>query len=159
MDESCNYHTFQLLIADREKWVQVQDPLSVGCAKYMEILAALARFTNSFRRFQQHITEITEKHFEPPKRRNSGAYADAYACFYSQTLSIDAWLYGENSEQNLPMEVCFVPMIHPYEEGAIFIMEKAPDFFRMEFYGSLAIGNVPRRCYKGPGTGGMVRFL
>ena len=50
------------------------------------------------------------------------------------------------------MEVNFVPMMHPTEEGKIFIAEKATfssltDFLRTEFYRGLAIGNAPRRCH------------
>jgi len=76
-------------MADREDWAQVQNPSSEGCAKYMGILVALPRFMNNLRRFQQHITVITEKYLEPLKRRNNGAYAETYSCFYSQMLSID----------------------------------------------------------------------
>ena len=32
MDESCCFHTFRRLMADREKWAQVQDPSSEGYA-------------------------------------------------------------------------------------------------------------------------------
>ena len=38
MDEPCNYHTFQQLMADKEKWAQVQDVTSAGYAKYQGML-------------------------------------------------------------------------------------------------------------------------
>lgn len=67
-------------------------------------------------------------------------------------ISLDAWLFEEDFEQSFPMEVGFVPMMHPTEEGKIFIAEKATfnslaDFLRTEFYRGLAIGNAPRRCH------------
>ncbi len=45
-----------------------------------------------------------------------------------------------------------MPMMHPSEEGKIFIAEKATfnsltDFLRTEFYRGLAMGNAPRRCH------------
>ena len=50
------------------------------------------------------------------------------------------------------MEVSFVPMMHPTEEGAVFIAEKATfdtlmGFLQTEFYRGLAMGNAPRRCH------------
>lgn len=37
MDEPCNYHTFQRLMADGEKWARVQDSTSEGYAKYQQV--------------------------------------------------------------------------------------------------------------------------
>ena len=50
------------------------------------------------------------------------------------------------------MEVNFVLIMHPTEEGAVFIAEKATfsslmDFLQTEFYRGLAKGNAPRRCH------------
>jgi len=64
------------------------------------MLAALACFTNELRRFRQQITVMTEKYLEPLKRRNSGAYAEAYSYFYADMLTIDARLFGEDFEQS-----------------------------------------------------------
>jgi hypothetical protein len=41
MDEECNYHTFQRLMADKEKWEQVQDQNSEGYAIYQGMMASL----------------------------------------------------------------------------------------------------------------------
>ncbi len=152
MDEACNYHTFERLMADREKWAQVLDPTSESYTKYQGMLAALACFANDLHRFRQQITVMTEKYFEPLKRRNSGAYAEAYSYFYADMLTIDAWLFGEDFEQSFSMQVNFVPMMHPTVEGKIFIAEKATfnslaDFLRTELYRGLAMGNAPRRCH------------
>ena len=125
MDKEVNYHTFQRLMADPEKWAQVQDPNSEGHAIYQRMLVELARFADSLLNFRGQISGMTERHFEPLERRNSSAYAEAYADFYSQMIFAGARLFNEDFEQSFPMEVSFVPMMHPTEEGKIFIAEKA----------------------------------
>ena len=152
MDKEVNYHTFQRLMADPEKWAQVQDPNSEGHAIYQGMLTELARFADSLLNFRGQISGMTERYFEPLERRNSDAYAEAYADFYSQMIFAGARLFNEDFEQSFPMEVNFVPMMHPTEEGKIFIAEKATfssltDFLRTEYYRGLAIGNAPRRCH------------
>jgi len=152
MDEECNRHTFQRLMADDEKWAQVQDATSAEYAIFHRMLADLARFADSLRGFRQQITVMAEKYLEPLKRRNSSAYAESYSRFYAHMLSIGAHFFNEDFEQSFPMEVNFVPMMDPTEEGKIFIAEKATfnsltDFLRTEFYRGLAAGNAPRRCH------------
>lgn len=63
MDEECNDHTFKRLMADREKWAQVQDPTSEGYAKYQGMMTGLACFVNSLRKFRQQISLMAEKIF------------------------------------------------------------------------------------------------
>lgn len=152
MDKEVNYHTFQRLMADPEKWAQVQDPNSEGYMMYQRMLVELARFADSLLNFRGQISGMAERYFEPLERRNSSAYAEAYADFYGQMISVGARLFNEDFEQSFPMEVSFVPMLHPTEEGKIFIAEKATfssltDFLRTEFYRGLAIGNALRRCH------------
>ena len=152
MDKEANYHTFQRLMADSEKWAQVQDPNSEGRAVYQGMLTELARFADRLLDFRGQVHGMTERYFEPLERRNSDAYAEAYADFYSQMIFAGARLFNEDFEQSFPMEVNFVLMMHPTEEGKIFIAEKATfssltDFLRTEFYRGLAIGNAPRRCH------------
>ena len=151
MDEECNYHTFQRLMEDKEKWAQVQDPASEGYAIYQGMMAGLICFVDNLRRFRQQIIRMTERYFEPLNRRNSAAYADAYSCFYAQMLLIGAQLH-EDFDQSFPMEVSFVPMMHRTEQDTMFIAEKAAfnsltNFLRTEFYRGLAKGNAPRRCH------------
>lgn len=62
---------------------------------------------------------MTEKSFEPLKRRNSAAYAEAYSYFYPRMLSAGARVFGEMFDQNFSMEVSFVPMMHPTDEGKV----------------------------------------
>ena len=39
MDEACCFHTFQRLMADKEKWAQVQDPTSEGYTTYQGMIS------------------------------------------------------------------------------------------------------------------------
>ena len=152
MDEACCFHTFQRLMADREKWAQVRDPSTEGYAIYQGMTAGLACFAESIRTFRLQVTEMTRTYFEPLKRRTSGAYAQAYSRFYSDMLSIGAHIFNDEFEQSFPLEVDFVPMMHPTEEGRVFVAEKSTfnslaDFLRTEFYRGLALGNAPRQCH------------
>ena len=152
MDEPCNYHTFQRLMADKEKWAQVQDVTSAGYAKYQGMLMELICFAEGLHSFRQLIDMMAGKYLEPLKLRNSSAYAEAYSYFYMQMFSAGVQVSGDNFEQSIPVEVSFVPMMHPTEEGKVFIAEKATfnrltDFLHTEFYRGLAMGNAPRRCH------------
>ncbi len=115
-------------------------------------MTGLICFADNLRRFRQQIVRMTERYFEPLKRRNSDAYAEAYSRFYGQMISVGARIFGADFEQTYPMEVSFVPMMYPNDENAVFIAEKATfnsltDFLRTEFYRGLALGNAPRRCH------------
>ena len=152
MDEPCNYHMFRRLMEDEEKWAQVQDPTSDGYVKYQGMLLELACFAERLRGLRQLIAMLTGKCLEPLKRRNSAAYAEAYSYFYVHILSAGVQVFGEDFEQSIPVEMSFVPMVHPTEEGAVFIAEKATfgtlmGFLQTEFYRGLAMGNAPRRCH------------
>lgn len=152
MDEECNYHTLQRLMADKEKWAQVQDPTSAGYAKYQGMMIVLLWFAKRLRFLRQLIAIMTEKYFEPLKRRNSSAYAEAYSYFYPRMLSAGVSVLGDDFETGIPVEVSFVPMMHPTEEGGVFIAEKATfnslmGFLQTEFYRGLAAGNAPRRYH------------
>ena len=62
----------------------------------------------------------------------------AYSRFYSDMLSIGAHIFNDEFEQSFPLEVNFVPMMHPTEEGRVFVAEKSTfnslaDFLRTEF--------------------------
>lgn len=152
MDVESNYHTFERLLADGEKWTQVQDPASEGHAIYQGIIAGLLCFSGGLMGLRQQIAVMMEQYFEPLERRNSGAYAEAYSAFYAHMLSVSVHLFGEDFAQSSPVEVSFVPMMGQTNEGELFIAEKATfnsltDFLRTEFYRGLAAGNAPRRCH------------
>ena len=123
-----------------------------GYVKYQGIMIGLICFSEGLRSFRQLINKMADKYLEPLKHRNSSAYAEAYSCFYPQMLSANAQVFGDDFEQGIPVEVNFVPMMHPTEEGKIFIAEKATfnsltDFLQTEFYRGIAAGNAPRRCH------------
>ena len=148
MDE-CNYHTFRQLMTDREKWTQVQDPASEGYANYQGMITELGGFAEELRKLRWLFAIITEECLEPLKRRGSAAYAAAYSRFYIPLLSVGAQV---SEDDGIPVEINFVPMVHPTEEGGVFIAEKATfnrlmDFLQTEFYRGLAKGNAPRRCH------------
>ena len=152
MDEECNYHTFQRLMADKEKWTQVQNPISEGYAMYQGMMAGLLCFVDDLQGFRQQIAGMVERYLEPLERRNSDAYADAYSRFYADMICVGAQLFGEDFGQSFPMQIDFVPMMYPDEENRFFIAEKAAfnsltDFLRTEFYRGLAKGNAPRCCH------------
>lgn len=116
------------------------------------MLIELACFAERLRGLQRFFLLMTEQFFEPLKHRSSAAYAEAYSYFYAQTLYAGDLVFGDDFEQGIPMEVNFVPMMHPTEEGMIFIAEKATfrsltDFLQAELYRGLAQGNAPRRCH------------
>ena len=152
MDGPCNYHMFQRLMEDQEKWAQVQNPTSDGYFKYHGMLYELLCFAERLRSLKKMIATLTEKCLEPLKCRSSAAYAEAYSNFYIRILSAGIQVFGDDFEQSVPVDVSFVPMMHPTEEGAVFIAEKATfgtlmGFLQIEFYRGLAMGNAPRRCH------------
>ena len=75
MDEPCNYHTFQRLMADKEKWAQVQDPTSEGYAKYQGKLSKDQCAPGG--------TDRTARHSGPDRRGNQRQPA---ACGHRRTL-------------------------------------------------------------------------
>lgn len=153
MDKENSYHLFEQLMADQEKWAQTQDPTSEGYVMFQGMLASLACFADGLRGFRQQIGLMSERYFEPLKRRKANAYAGAYSFFYAHMLSIGAHLFHEDFQQSFPVEVSFVPMQGPKgHEEEIFIAEKITfnsltDLLRTEFYRGLALGNAPRQCH------------
>lgn len=152
MDEENSYHLFELLMADTEKWVQMEEPTSEGRVMFQGMLASLACLADSLRGFRQQIDVMARQYFEPLKRRNANAYAGAYSFFYAHMLTADAYFFHESFQQSFPMEVSFVPMMDPTEKDTVFVAEKATfgsltDLLRTEFYRGLAIGNAPRPCH------------
>lgn len=152
MDDPCNYQALQRLMADKERWAQVQNPTSEGYVIYQRMLAGLACFTDNLRRFRKQITGMAERYFEPLNRRNSAAYAEAYSRFYADMLVVGMQRFHEDFDQSFPVKVNFVPMRERNDPDTMFIAEKATfnsltDFLRTEFYRGLARGNAPRRCH------------
>ena len=55
MDQEANYHTSQRLMANPEKWAQVQDPNSEGRMMYQGMLVELARFADRLLNFRGQV--------------------------------------------------------------------------------------------------------
>ncbi len=109
MDEESNYHTFERLMADEEKWAQVQDPTSESHAMFQGMLAALLCFSDYLRGFRQQVALMTDHYFEPLKRRNAHAYAGAYSFIYAHMLSVGAQLFHEDFQQSFPWRWALCP--------------------------------------------------
>lgn len=151
MDAASNYHTFERMMENRELWRAIQTEDTPERERFQMGLVTMSLFAAQLRNFRQQIRMMTQRYFEPLKRRNANAYATAYSYFYADMVRVGAQL-GEGFDQSFPLEVSFVPMMHPTEEGKVFVAEKATfgslvDFLRTEFYQGLAIGNAPRRCH------------
>lgn len=152
MDEPCNYHMFQRLMADKEKWAQVQDPASDGYTKYQGMMIELVCFAERIRFLRQLIAFMTEKCFEPLERRNSFSYAEAYSHIYPWLLSAGVSVFGDDFEHSVPMEVSFVPMMHPTERGKIFMPRRRSSILCRTSYGQNSIEDWPWATHRGGAT-------
>ncbi len=152
IDSWTTYNLFPLLLADEEKWIEVQDAKSEGHAMFQKLLDGLEYFPESIRTFQGQISGMLDFYFEPLTRRSVDAYANAYARCFSEMRAVEG-LFGDGPfEQSFPTEIQFVPMAHPAEEGKALLAEKAAfsyltQFLYTDFYRGLIAGNVPRRCH------------
>ena len=147
-----SYHLLERLYEQKEKWEQVQEVHSEGREMYERMINDLAHFADRVRALRLQLRIMTEKYFEPLKRRNSEAYGTAYASFYADMLRTGALFFDEDFDQRFSVEIDFVPMMRKETEGECFVAEKTTfnylhDFLRTEFYRGLAIGNAPRRCH------------
>ena len=152
MDLELSYHSLERLYEQKEKWELVQETHSEGHEIYERMINDLVHFADRVRALRWQFRIMTEKYFEPLKRRNSAAYGKAYSAFYADMLRTGALLFGENFDQKFSVEIDFVPMMRKENEREFFVAEKTTfhylhDFLRTEFYRGLAIGNAPRRCH------------
>lgn len=153
MDTETAYHLLPLMFSDKEKWEEMLDVDSEGHALFERFLSGLEYFGESLRTFRGQIAGMLAMYFEPLKRRNSDAYAMAYMHYFNDTAAAGAVLFGmADFAQSFPLEVKFVPMTHPTEEGKVILAEKAEfgyltHFLYTEFYRALMAGNAPRRCH------------
>lgn len=152
MDLEVSYHAIERLYADKAKWEQVKKSHSEEREIYRGMISELESFTGKVRLLRRQIGIMAEQYFEPLKRRNSKAYGEAYADFYSDMFRVSAGVFQEDFKQSIPIEVSFVPMMQQDDTSELFVAEKATfrcltDFLRTEFYRGLAMGNAPRRCH------------
>ena len=152
MEMQTAYNLFPLLLADPEKWAEVQDANSEGHAMFQKLLDGLEYFPESLRTFRGQISGMLELYFEPLSRRSADTYAEAYARYFSEMRAVEG-LFGDGAfEQSFPTEIQFVPTSHPAQEGKALLAEKAAfsyltHFLYTDFYRGLIAGNLPRRCH------------
>lgn len=143
---------FPLLLSDPEKWAEVQEAGTEGHAMFQKLMEGLEYFSESLRTFRGQVSGMLELYFEPLARRNTDAYADAFARYYGEMKSVEG-IFGEGPfEQSFPMENRFVPMAHPTEKGRVLLAEQAQfsyltHFLYTDYYRGLMAGNAPRRCH------------
>lgn len=152
MEMQTAYNLLPLLLADEEKWIEVQDASSEGHAMFQKLLDGLEYFPESIRTFWGQVSGMLEFYFEPLSRRSTDAYVEAFTRYYSEMKSVEG-IFGEGPfEQSFSTELQFVPMAHPAEEGKVFLAERTvfsylTQFLYTDFYRGLVAGNVPRQCH------------
>ena len=124
MDLELSYHSLERLYEQKDKWAQVQDIHSEGHEIYKRMIDDLAHFADRVRALRLQLRIMTEKYFEPLKRRNSAAYGTAYSAFYADMLRAGALLFGEDFDQKFSVEIDFVPMSRKENESEYFVAEK-----------------------------------
>ena len=151
LDLALAYHLLPLMLADREKWNEVQDVNSEGHTMAEQFVNGLEYFSKSLRNFRMQVAGILELNLEPLRRRSADAYAFAYAKYFTDVEAAGAFLFGlQEFEQSFPTQIKFVPMVHPTENGGVILAEKAEfnclaHFLYTDFYRGLMAGNAPRR--------------
>jgi len=153
LDAETARNLFPALLSDPDKWTETLDVNSEGHRMFEEFLSGLEYFSESLRNFRGQIQGMLELYFEPLSRRNAEAYAEAYTAYFIDMTAAGGLFFPEQEfEQSFPAQICFVPMIHPTEEGKVLLAEKAEfsylsHFLYTDFYRGLMAGNAPRRCH------------
>ena len=153
MGLEASYHLFPLMLADREKWNEVQDVNSEGHAMFEQFVNGLEYSPESLRNFRGQVAGMLELYLEPLRRRSADAYAFAYAKYFTDVEAAGAFLFdAQEFEQSFPTQIKFVPMAHPSEDGKVILAEQAEftclsHFLYTDFYRGLMAGNAPRRCH------------
>lgn len=153
MDKHTSRNLFPRLLADQEKWEETFEDGSEGNKMFREFLSRMEYFAESIRNFRGQIAGMLEFYFEKLKRRNSTAYAEAYARYFLDMAAAGALLFGDTLfEQSFPVQVKFTPMRHPANNGKNILAEETEfsafsHFLYTDFYRGLIAGNAPRRCH------------
>ena len=83
MDEWTSRNLFPILFADKEKWMSQLTEGTEGNKMMREFLSRMEYFAESIRNFREQITGMLDFYFEKLPRRNSMAYAEAYASYFT----------------------------------------------------------------------------
>lgn len=153
LDVEASRTLFPSLLANQVKWVEVLDVNSEGRQMFAALFSALNCFSDGLRNFRGQLGGMLELYFEPLPRRSSETYAEAYASYFRE-MSVAGRLFFPEQEfhQSVPVELCYVPAVHPTKAGSVILAEKVEfsrlvHFLYADFYRGLMAGNVPRRCH------------
>lgn len=153
LDKETSRNLFPTLLSDSGKWAETIDVSSDGHRMFEDFLSGLEYFSESLRNFRGQVQGMLELYFEPLSRRNTEAYAQAYAAYFTDMVAAGGLFFlDQEFEQSFPAQICFVPMAHPTEAGKVILAEKAEfnylsHFLYADFYRGLMAGNAPRRCH------------
>jgi len=153
MDERTSRNLFPMLLSDKKKWNEVFTEGTEGNKMMYEFISRLEYFPESLRNFIGQVSGMLEFYFEQLTRRNSAAYAEAYAKYFRDMASAGPLFSGGMPfEQSFSVQVKFTPMRHPAKNGKNTLAEQAEfsalsHFLYTDFYRGLIAGNAPRRCH------------
>lgn len=153
LDINTSRNLFPMLLEDKQKWGGAFQNGSDGNKMFMEFLDKMEYFAESICNFRGQVAGMLELYFENLTRRNSAAYAEAYARYYQDMVDAGALLFGDMPfEQDFPVKVRFIPLRLPTGKGKIMLAEEAKfsylsHFLYTDFYRGLIVGNAPRRCH------------
>lgn len=153
MDEWTSRNLFPMLLSDNKKWNEAFTEGTEGNKMMQEFVSRLEYFPESLRNFIGQVSGMLEFYFEQLTRRNSAAYAEAYAKYFRDMASAGPLFSGGMPfEQSFSVQVKFTPMRHPAKNGKNTLAEQAEfsalsHFLYTDFYRGLIIGNAPRRCH------------
>ncbi|OQB26107.1 MAG: hypothetical protein BWY11_00057 [Firmicutes bacterium ADurb.Bin182] len=141
------------LLQDKALWDELMKDGSERNKSFMVFIDKLEYFAQSIENFRGQIANMLELYFEKLPRRNSEAYAVAYAKYYRDMIGGGALLVpGTPFGQEFDVKVKFVPLPHPTEKGKPILAEEMEFsylsfFLYTDFYRGLIAGNAPRRCH------------
>lgn len=144
---------FPALLQDKEVWNELMKESSERNKAFKVFIDKLEYFAQSIENFRGQIANMLELYFEKLPRRNSEAYAVAYAKYFREMIGGgDMLSIGQEFEQGFDIKVKFVPLLHPAEKGKPILAEETEFsylsfFLYTDFYRGLIAGNIPRRCH------------
>ena len=153
LDVETARNLFPILLSDRAKWAETLDVDSEGHRMFEDFLSGLEYFSESLRNFRGQLDGMLELYFEPLSRRNTDAYAGAYAAYFTDMAAAGELFFPEQEfSQSFPAQLCFVPTVDSAETGKVLLAEKVEfrylsHFLYTDFYRGLMAGNAPRRCH------------
>lgn len=153
MDKHTSRNLFSMMLADKDKWQEVFTEGAEGNKMIHEFVSRLAYFSESLRNFRGQITGMLDFYFEKLTRRNSIAYAEAYAKYFQDMAAAGALFFDDKPfEQSFSVQLKFMPMHHPATVGMVVLAEEAEfyalsHFLYTDFYRGLVMGNAPRHCH------------